>query len=505
MEESGNRCPGCKRLSCDGCGIFRKLNAAASDGREIRADKLNTNKQVKIQFPQGFAMEPGEGLGLSVDAGTTTLAGMLWDLKDGQLLETETATNPQTVFGADVVSRIQAAENEEQLKEMQQLLVKKLDEMALCMAKRLAKTRGETSGRLPEGMPGDAEKGLGPKVIWEIKKVTIAGNTAMCEILSGQRPDGLLRAPFTPDYDSTVIRTGRELGFEFLKEAEVAVLPPIGGFVGSDALAVAGYVSRQEKGRKILAVDIGTNGEILLQKDEKRYACSAAAGPALEGGAIGQGMRAAAGAIDMVTVSGRFPVQDVVCRVIGGCAPAGICGSGLVDALALLRREGVVDASGYMRSPAEAKAGRAAERLCRRIREDEDGRKFLLTDEKNPVYIKAEDVRQLQLSVSAIRSGMEILLKKGGMEAEELDAVYLAGAFGSYINMESGTAIGLFPDVPRKKLVQAGNLAGTGAAMALLSPKVLRELEEESRTFIHVELAEEKDFEELFLTHMELP
>lgn len=198
-------------------------------------------------------------------------------------------------------------------------------------------------------------------------------------------------------------------------------------------------------------------------------------------------------------------MQDVVCRVIGGAKPKGICGSGLVDALAVLYREGILDSSGYMRSPREAKACRAPERLCRRIRDEEGERRFLLTDEKNPVYLKAEDVRQLQLSVSAIRSGMEILLKKAGVRAEQLDGIYLAGAFGSYIGIESGIAIGLFPDVPGERIIQAGNLAGTGAAMALLSSQALREMEEESWGFEHVELAREEAFEELFLTHMNFP
>ncbi len=496
MAEIRNRCPGCKRPGCDGCGIFQKSGQGTADGGELQPPKINTNKQAKLRFPQDFEVEPGEGLGLSVDAGTTTLAGMLWDLRDGGFLEAESASNPQAVFGADVVSRIQAAEDQGKRKEMQRLLVRELDEMALRMIKRLREESKEKRTVMEEGTGQEAGHG--------IRRVTIAGNTAMCEILLGVRPAGLLCAPFTPDYDRTVIKKGEELGFAFLREAEILVLPPIGGFVGADALAVAGYISRQEKGRKILAVDIGTNGEILLQTANGRYACSAAAGPALEGGAIAQGMRAAKGAIDKVSVNGRFPMQDILCRVIGGERPVGICGSGLVDALAVLRRENVVDASGYMKSLPEAKADRVPERLCRRIREDGNGSKFLLTDEKNPVYIKAEDVRQLQLSVSALRSGMEILLKKAGMKVEELDLIYLAGAFGSYIDTESGTAIGLFPDVPGEKLIQAGNLAGTGAAMALLSPGTLKEMEDESRAFIHVELAEEEGFEELFLAHMNL-
>lgn len=497
MADLSGRCPGCRRPSCDGCGLYRerkKEENGADEKRKLQA--LHTNKQVNLRFPKGFAAEKGEGLGLCVDAGTTTLAMMLWDLKDGRLLAAETASNPQAVFGADVVSRVQAAEDEKKRKEMQGLLVRELDEMALRMIKRI-REEGKDGGE-PAADSSAASQ-------LTVKKVTIVGNTAMCEILLDIKPEGLLCAPFTPDYEGVIYRRGSELGFAWLGRAKIAVLPPIGGFVGADALAVAGYVGRQEKGAGILAVDIGTNGEILLQWGGRYLACSAAAGPALEGGAISQGMRAAEGAIDMVCTGGRFPVQDVVCRVIGGAKPKGICGSGLVDALAVLYREGILDSSGYMRSPREAKACRAPERFCRRIRDEEGERRFLLTDEKNPVYLKAEDVRQLQLSVSAIRSGMEILLKKAGARAEQLDGIYLAGAFGSYIGIESGIAIGLFPDVPGERIIQAGNLAGTGAAMALLSSQALREMEEESWGFEHVELAREEAFEELFLTHMNFP
>ncbi|MCI9334677.1 MAG: ATP-binding protein [Lachnospiraceae bacterium] len=492
MADSGTRCPGCRRPSCDGCGLYqeRKKDGGAADEKK-KLQALHTNKQVNLRFPKGFEIEKGEGLGLSVDVGTTTLAVMLWDLRDGRLLDAETASNPQAVFGADVVSRVQAAEDEKKRKEMQRLLVRQIDEAALHMIKGIQEKNENGTELAVNNMT--------------VKKITIVGNTAMCEILLDIKPQGMLCAPFIPDYEGVVYRQGSELGLMHLGKAGVAVLPPIGGFVGADALAVAGYVGRQEKEAAVLAVDIGTNGEILLQWKGRRLACSAAAGPALEGGAISQGMRAAEGAIDMVCTGGRFPVQDVVCRVIGGAKPKGICGSGLVDALAVLYREGILDQSGYMRSLREAKACRAPERLCRRIREENGERRFLLTDEKNPVYLKAEDVRQLQLSVSAIRSGMEILLRRAGARAEQLDGIYLAGAFGSYIGIESGIAIGLFPDVPKGRLIQAGNLAGAGAAMALLSSRTLREMERESRDFEHVELAREEEFEGLFLTHMNFP
>lgn len=474
MKSAGKKCPGCRRADCEGCGIF---------------GKLNTNKKIRVQFPEKFVADKEEGLGISFDVGTTTLAGMLWDLKEGALLDAETGTNPQAAFGADVISRIQAAvEEEKNLEKLQRLLIGKLDEMAARMVKRLPGS--EKAGETRAG---------------GVRKVTVVGNTAMCELLMGMKPEGLFRSPFVPDYAGVVQMEGNSLGFRFLKDAKVIVLPPIGGYVGADALAVYCYVNHQEKGNKILAVDIGTNGEILLKCGEKKYACSAAAGPALEGGAVSQGMRAAKGAIDMISLNGRFPVQDIVCRVIGGKKPIGICGSGMVDALALLCQAGVLDNTGYMRSMKEAKEAGVPEKMCRRIETAGDVRRFLLTDEANPVYLQAADVRLLQLAVSAIRSGMEILLEKADIQAEELDQVYLAGAFGCYIGIESGIAAGLFPDVKREKILQAGNLAGTGAAMALLSERTLQSMKEESGNLVHVELAEEDTFKERFLGHMNFP
>ena len=463
---SENKCPGCRRTVCDGCGIYRKLN---------------TNKQVRIRFPKGFKVQPGEGLGISFDVGTTTLAGMLWDLEKGTLLEAETGANPQAVFGADVISRIQAAAgNREDLGKMQKLLVEKLDEMASEMMERLA-----GSGTL--------------------RRVTVAGNTAMSEILLGIPPLQLSKAPFLPDYENTVYLKGSALGFHFLGETDIMVLPPIGGYVGADALAVHGYVSMEEKEGRILSIDIGTNGEILLQCDGKRFACSTAAGPALEGGAVSQGMRAVRGAVDMVSLTGRFPMEDLTSRVIGGGAGRGICGSGLVDSLAWLYRTKDIDHTGYMRKAGEARESGVPGRIAGRIRQEDGGCKFLLTDSRDPVYLTAGDVRQLQLSVSAIRSGAETLLEKAGLKAKQLDRIYLAGAFGSYIGIESGLAIGLFPHVPKEKIYQAGNLAGIGAAMALLSGEALQYMEEERKRFTHVELAGEETFKELFLAHMNFP
>lgn len=470
IADKKNKCPGCKRTDCGGCGIYRKLN---------------TNKQVRIQFPPDFRAEPAQGLGISFDVGTTTLAGMLWDLGNASLLDAETGTNPQAVFGTDVISRLQAAAKEENRGKMRKMLTDKLDEMAFQMVKPFVRM----------------DRAEEEKAIWtDVKKVVIVGNTAMCEILLGIEPKGLLKAPFTPDYKQIRQRKGKLFGFSFLQNADIIVLPPIGGYVGADALAVYHYVNSCEKG-KILAVDIGTNGEILLLNGSRKFACSAAAGPALEGGAVCCGMRAVKGAIDMVSLNGRFPMEDIVCRVIGEAEPLGICGSGLMDALAILLQTGVLDSNGYMKNSREAKTSGVPPRIIRRI-EEKGERRFLLTDEKHPVYLTAGDVRQLQLSVSAIRSGIEVLLKKAGLGASELNRIYLAGAFGCYIDIESSIKTGLFPKLPAEKILQAGNLAGTGAAMALLSSHALLKMEKEALNIVHVELAEDEEFKELFLYYM---
>ena len=361
------------------------------------------------------------------------------------------------------------------------MVIERLDQMAAAMM--------ETEN--------EVEKGIG--------KVTIAGNTAMCEILLGILPEGLFRAPFTPDYHEIIRLKGRELGFAFLQKADIIVLPPIGGYVGSDALMVHSYVSLERRTQNILSVDIGTNGEILLQYMGNKYACSTAAGPALEGGAVSQGMRASEGAIGMVSLAGRFPLQDIAVRAIGGGKARGICGSGLVDGLSVLYEVGVLEHTGYMRSALEARKVGTPERICKRIEEEAGERRFLLTDSSNPVYLTAGDVRQLQMSIGAIRAGMETLLTKAGCEVGQLDAFYLAGAFGCYISVESAVSIGLLPDMDREKIVQAGNLAGAGAAMALLSSKIQEWMDQEKDQIIHVELAAESGFQELFLEHMNFP
>lgn len=470
-------CPGCRKKSCDGCSL---------------GVSIGLNKGKPQLFPSDFMAEKQSGYGISFDIGTTTLAGMLWCLETGRFLAVETDGNPQRKFGRDVISRLAYAKaGEENRQELQKILVDKLDEMAQKLWRAYCL---KEAGKVCQTEATEEETSA-----HGIVRVTAVGNTAMCEILAGCELTGLFGAPFQKAYKGSLCQTGRTLGFRALAKAMITVLPSIEGFVGSDALGVYTWVRHQKKEAPVLAVDLGTNGEILLIGAEKTYACSAAAGPALEGGAVCQGMQAAAGAIEDIKLRGSFPGQDIICKIIGEAGPRGICGSGLIAALALLRELGVIDREGCLLGEEEARKKGVPERICRRISRETGENRILLTNEEAPVYLTAGDIRQLQLAKGAIRAGIEILLKKAGYRKEQLKQIYLAGAFGSYIKIEAAAAIGLLPEVRPQTLIQAGNCAGTGAAMALLSPAVEKEMEKSAENIVHIELAEEANFQPLFL------
>lgn len=476
------KCAGCKKETCNGCSLNPGM-------------KINSSKGEPSLFPEGFSADEGEGYGIAFDIGTTTVAAMLWDLEKKVQLETETCVNPQRFAGSDVISRIAySTGGEENRQRLHSVIVEKMEELA----KRLCIQAGIVMENTDNGKVGDGKD----SEYFPISRVTAVGNTAMCEILLGLSLEGLSAAPFHKEYTGCVRKKGRELGFSFLQEAQVTVLPSIDGYVGADALAVYTYVKIRDSRRNVLAVDIGTNGEILLIGKEKSYACSAAAGPALEGAAVFQGMGAAAGAVEEVRVLGSFPRQDIYCRVIGGGSPKGICGSGLVDALAVLRKLKVIDETGYLLNAGEARKAGVPEQICRRLGTYQGENRILLTESDSPVYLTAGDVRQLQLAKSAIRAGIEVLLKKEGIRKEELSHIYLAGAFGSYIKIENAVAIGLLPDVSDERISHTGNCAGTGAAMALLSEEIVEDMENYAEEIRHVELAEEEAFQEFFLCHL---
>lgn len=523
MIEGRKKCAGCRKPTCNGCSLST-------------AGKLHSDKGKGLVLPKGFKKDEGiSGFGIAYDVGSTTIAGMLWDLEKGEQLGTVSCLNPGRRFGGDVVSRISySRQSEENRRKLQHLMAERLDELAKELwvnagmnegAERKNKAseateEGEVKGAEDaekrelkekkdkeekenrEKVRENAKKKVENEIEGKISKVVIVGNTAMCEMLLGFDLEGLAKAPFHKDYKGCVKKQGLDMGFSFLREAQVTVLPAIDGFVGADALSVYTYVKHQNDEENVLAVDIGTNGEILLIGKEKVYACSAAAGPALEGAAVSSGMSAAPGAIEEVRMLGSFPREDVYCKVIGDAAPVGICGSGLVDALALLSRLGVIEESGYLKTKEEARKAGIRETICRRLCVKDGENQFLLTDKEHPIFLTAGDLRQLQLAKGAIRAGIEMLLQKEGISGGEINRIYLAGAFGSYIRIESAVEIGLLPDIPMECIIPTGNCAGTGAVMALFSEKVAEEMERDAEDICHVELAKEEGFQECFLQCM---
>lgn len=476
IKNVNQKCAGCQKSACDGCS----LSAAA---------QITPDRKGAMFFPESFQAEKQKGYGIAFDVGTTTVAAMLWNLEKGCQLGVETSLNPQRIAGSDVISRIAfGRKSKANLQTLHDLIVRKLEHLAIRLC---AQIQTKKSSGTDEQMP-------------LINRVAIAGNTAMCELLLNLPMEGLSKAPFHKEYSGSVIKEGKEFGFSFLGKAQVIVLPSIDGYAGADALAVYTFVRQKDKRKNILAVDIGTNGEILLIGSRASYACSAAAGPALEGAAVLQGMGAAPGAVEEVKLLGNFPRQDIFCKVIGNALPKGICGSGLVDALAVLAQLKVIDSTGYLLSSQEARKEGIPERICRRLLTVEGENRILLTERENPVYLTAGDIRQLQLAKGAVRAGIETLLSIEGIAETDLHHIYLAGAFGSYIKIENAIAIGLLPKIGKERITHVGNCAGTGASMALLSPKVIKDMEKYAGEIKHVELAEEAQFQELFLRYMEI-
>lgn len=466
-------CAGCRKETCDGCQLKQY-------------QKLHTNKAVAFTKVMGSGSPDEAGLGLVFDVGTTTVAGYLWDLHTGKCLCAQSCANPQRAVGSDVVSRIFYCMDENGVyqkarqEKLQQMLVHTLDRMA-----------EELLGLAEQTMP--------------VQRVIVVGNTVMCSFVAGKSVEGLARAPFQKPYEEPIREMGREFGFDVLARAEVIILPPIDSFVGADALAVYRYVKDNDDRKNLLLVDIGTNGEIILIGKEEVYACSTAAGPALEGAAVVQGMCATEGAIEAVGLTGNFPREDISCTVIGGGAPKGICGSGLVDGLAVCYKLGLIDKEGYLRSGIEARKAGVREQFCQRITEEKGERKILLTNREAPVYLTAEDIRQLQLAKGAVAAAVQLLLDKEGITEADLSGIYLTGAFGSYINPENAVKIGLLPDVEKEKIIPVGNGAALGGALALFSEKETAKMQQDANRIRQVELAKEPGFEEYFMKGILMP
>ena len=460
------------------------LAVLRSLGRRLRAADFKVTAvivdDVLIDVQAGDAT--GQLLGIAFDLGTTTVVATLLDLSTGTPLAVASMLNKQQRYGADVITRISAA---------------MLDPRALETMASLAR---ETLGQLAAEVCAQAVADPA-----DVAEIAVAGNATMTHIALGIDPEPLGVAPFIMTARQLPEVLAADLNVPAHPRARAFVFPAFGAYVGGDITAGLLAAGMNRDARTRLFIDIGTNCEIVLGNRDWLLGTAAPAGPAFEGAAIRCGMRAADGAIEGVSISG----DDVTLAVIGDCAPAGLCGSGLVDAVAGLVKAGLLDRSGRL-VPDETAAGQAPA-LAQRLTMVGQERVFVLHwladpgDVSASIYLSQRDIRELQFAKAAIATGWQVLLDEAGLAARDIQQVLLAGSFGSYLSPANAIALGLVPKLPVVRVVSAGNVAGEGAKMALLSVRERAAAVALLQEVRYVELSDRDGFNDAFVDQLQFP
>ena len=430
---------------------------------------------------QVIAIEPGDTtnriFGLALDIGTTKLAIYLLDLITGEVIAVDSAMNPQISYGEDIISRINyicSQTKAENSGELQQTLVKQINELIdiLC----------EKSGVSAE----------------EIYEMTAVGNTAMHHIFLNLNPKYLALAPYTPVFRSGINLTPQELGIKVNPAGNIYCPPIIAGYNGSDNIAVILATELYKRTELCLVLDIGTNTEVALGNKDQMLVCSCASGPAFEGASIKFGMRAASGAIERIQIDPDTLQSSY--QTIDSLPSRGICGSAIVDIIAELLKAGIIDVSGRMDKSL----------VSPYFRLGADGYEYILvpaagTANGVDIVITQKDVRQIILAKAAMHTGITLLMDELGINKEDIVRVFIAGAFGNYINVGNARFIGMYPEIALSKVSIVGNAAGTGARMTLLS-KTQRDLAETiSQQIKYIELAAKTNFQNIYLNSTFIP
>jgi uncharacterized 2Fe-2S/4Fe-4S cluster protein (DUF4445 family) len=405
-------------------------------------------------------------LGVAVDIGCTKIAAYLLDLETGDQLTACGMPNPQISYGEDLISRLVYARKGS----------KQARELAGCVRVGISKLIEELLETRTEHASAKSE---------QLADLCVVGNTAMIHLLLELPVDGLLVAPFVAATTAAVDTRAGDIGIELPGDVRVHVLPAIGAFVGADHVAMILANGLHSCDYVSLGIDIGTNTEIALSKPEHGLLLTAScpAGPTFEGGHIRHGMRAAPGAIEKIK-----PGPDgLLLETIGNELPVGLCGSGVIDAVALLWQTGAIDYRGHLQP------GQAG------VRQGDTGREYLLVEAINTghgkdIVITQQDISEVQLAKAAVAASIRTLLTLSNTGDEDIEELVLAGAFGSYLDVDSSIEIGLLPHLPNASYLQAGNAAGTGAKMALVSSEMRAQAEQIARRAVRIDLKQQKNF-----------
>ncbi len=436
-------------LSPDECAAGWRLSCQCRADGDLTLELAQWEAQI-LADTSDFSFTPREGFGIAVDVGSTTIVAQLLDLSRGEVLAVRSGLNPQARFGADIMSRVSHAADPTGHSTLVTVLRKQI---------------GKMIGELLDATPEE---------VHALKDIVLVGNTVMHHFFCDINTTPLSHYPFEPETLEQKIFTSRDLGWSTPGTPTIRFLPGIGGFVGSDILAGVFATGLHHSKDVLVLVDLGTNGEVVVGNSERMVCASTAAGPAFEGARIYMGMRASTGAVSAVHVEG----EELVCRVLGNVPPRGICGSGLVDAVAASLSLGRIKTGG---------------------RFTDGGKSIMLCP---PVKISQTDIRELQLAKGAIGAGIRLLLREFGTTHDGVGRVLLAGAFGNYINTTSAQRIGLLP-FDSAQIHPAGNTALLGAKMALFtSPETFDRL---AARIQHVSLSGLEGFQDTYVEEMIFP
>ncbi|MGF7184858.1 uncharacterized 2Fe-2S/4Fe-4S cluster protein (DUF4445 family) [Desulfitispora alkaliphila] len=416
---------------------------------------------------QLLQVEPGDttsnNWGVAVDIGTTTVVAYLVDLVSGETTQIASNYNGQVKYGENILTRIQHSYTEEGKHQLQQSIIATLNSLI------------EEVAQLQNISARD------------ITAAAFAGNTTMIHMLLGLDASQVCKEPYIPVINSPDIITASQLNLNMLPHGLIYFVPSIGSYVGGDVIAGVLVSGMHKSPETSLLVDIGTNGEKILGNQEWLVACAGAAGPALEGGVVQQGMRAEPGAIEKIQIDPQ--TKKVSYNTVNNISPKGLCGSGLVDCLAQMLLSGIVDRKGYFKQNTNSYTLVSAEESANGL----------------DICISQSDLKNLIRTKGAVNASISVLLEAVGCPMEDIKHFYTAGAFGNYLDTESAITIGLYPDLPRERIVKLGNSSGTGAKLALLSQQKRQELEEIARRITYFEMNANQDFMNKYTSGLFLP